>query len=1511
MNKCKGERHGAYRFLMFCVCLTMVWVLLLAGADAAYADIATGTSGTCSWVIDDNGVLTISPTDGVSGTLKSYMPGYPQCPWSSYGTRIKKVVVNPGVSAAAGCYRLFDNLTACTEMDLSNFNTSNVTDMSSMFNDCRSLTSLDLSGFDTSKVTSMGAMFYNCYGLTSLDVSGFDTSNVTSMGSMFYGCSSLPSLDVSGFDTSNVTSMDSMFYGCRSLPSLDVSGFDTSNVTSMRYMFYSCSSLPSLDLSGFDTSNVTSMDAMFYYCSSLASLDVSGFDTSNVTNMSNMFQGCSQLATLDVSGFDTNKVTNMSNMFSGCSSLPSLDVSGFDTSNVTNMSNMFYGCRSLPSLDVSGFDTSKVTSMYYMFYNCNSLTSLDVSGFDTSNVTTMYQIFYYCRSLTSLDLSGFDTSKVTNMSSMFYNCSKLTSLDVSGFDTSKVTDMSNMFSGCYILSEIDLGEHFSFKGKNITSTSKMALLPAQPSATTTGKWIREDETYGPFTPAQLRDNYKSNAVQWAGKWVWELKDGMCYVEFDANGGFVTGTSRITANKSDQAHITLPSETEVTREGYALKYWTLAQADPGSGYAPGTEAIIDTTGALTTKLYAQWRTETRIQYRVEHYQQNVDSATYTLVETENKRGEHFYDDPADTYSESVSPTPKTYENFYTPETQTRVLSKENENLFQYYYDRQTYYISFDGNGADYGHMETTRLLCGIPTALPENAFAKDQAFFNGWSESQDGTGARYADMAEVMNIAEPETTKILYAQWISLDQASGATEGKIIVEAKAGQTIIIPNLPAGTTYTIQEIQVPPGWTKIQEENSTGTITSNTKSKASIKNRYEAAGFVSITAQKSLSNGNLADGMFSFELLDNSNTVVASAVNGSPDAATGVAQVRFPDVEIKAAGTYTYKIREVNTGDDRYNYDDHTETVTVRATDNGDGTLSTTVTYDANGPLFTNSIKEIPGGDIAFTKTTINQTQANQNQTFDFTVNVYDETDSLVANSFDAVLTAATARFEQSGYSVAGVKYSHTQNISDDGTKNSNYGSNWTNANITGTDRGDTSKAHVVTIPGASKLEVTIKYGGESASWDWACMWVGSYPNYTAANNYSSSLTNKLGGGNATSASNTKTYTVEGDTVTFAFKSDGGGYGDGYGYYAVITGYEELTGYINTQSFSYTPGSTIAVANGDVVTISNLPQGYRYEIQEASAPGWELASSSNTTGVVPSGETAPTASFTNVYSAEGSLQITANKVLNGDTLYDDMYQFTLKDVNGQTISQAFAKADGTITFNAIDYTLADDGQTYVYFINEEPGEDPLITYDPSVKEVSVYVHDNGQGELVTDVTYPASGMTFVNEKLSNVNLTVSKTVAGNMGSRDKYFNFTLTLTNEDNSPYADDIDVPDGASAWTKTGAGVYTFKLKHTDSFSLELPSGTKYRIEETPEDYIARVSITQGSEKLQNNAQTAIATGTLDATAGDTLVEYKNTRLSIVPTGIEDIYNLATYVSMIGAGILALLLLLSKKQKEE
>ena len=213
---------------------------------------------------------------------------------------------------------------------------------------------IDLSSFNTSQVTDMGNMFAGMSKITSLDVSNFDTSQVTNMGDMFSNMSSLITLDLSNFDTSHVTNMGDMFYGMSNLTSLNLSKFDTSHVTNMNFMFKGISKLTTLDLSNFNTSKVKYMSNMFAGMFSLATLDLSNFDTSQVENMETMFDGMSNLTTLDISNFDTSKVWNMRYMFS----LEDKDIpkdklekiyvnNDFDTTRLTHFTKMFENRKKL------------------------------------------------------------------------------------------------------------------------------------------------------------------------------------------------------------------------------------------------------------------------------------------------------------------------------------------------------------------------------------------------------------------------------------------------------------------------------------------------------------------------------------------------------------------------------------------------------------------------------------------------------------------------------------------------------------------------------------------------------------------------------------------------------------------------------------------------------------------------------------------------------------------------------------------------------------------------------------------------------------------------------------------------------------------------------------------------------------------------------------------------------------------------------------------------------------
>ena len=186
--------------------------------------------------------------------------------------------------------------------------------------------------FSEYRLESAYDMFATCTALTSIDFTNFNTSNVKNMSGMFFNCSSLTALELSGFDTRNVEDMSYMFSKCYALTSLDLRNFNTGNVTNMEGMFFyewfeepgPFSHLKSLYLSSFNTSKVENMSYMFCGCSALTAIDLSNFNTENVRNMSDMFEECTSLQTLDLSSFDTRNVTDMSYMFYGCSNLTTI-----------------------------------------------------------------------------------------------------------------------------------------------------------------------------------------------------------------------------------------------------------------------------------------------------------------------------------------------------------------------------------------------------------------------------------------------------------------------------------------------------------------------------------------------------------------------------------------------------------------------------------------------------------------------------------------------------------------------------------------------------------------------------------------------------------------------------------------------------------------------------------------------------------------------------------------------------------------------------------------------------------------------------------------------------------------------------------------------------------------------------------------------------------------------------------------------------------------------------------
>lgn len=336
-------RKEKYIGLLVAVFVTMMMFSAIpAAGQYAYAKFS---AGTLTFYYDNNKTHN---TYSLGVTTNQGMEG---CEWLPIASEIKKIV--------------FDQ----------SFANYRPTSCAYWFYNCKNLTEIvDMDKYlNTEQVTDMYFMFAFC-GLSNIDVSQFNTENVTNMGCMFYGCNNISSLDLSSLNTKKLTEMGGMFRNCENLKYVNLENFNTENVVNMAVLFYECPSITHIDLSSFNTKNAQTMGAMFTRCSNLVSVNLSSFNTENVTSMPS-FEGCSNLKSIDLKNFNTKKARYMSAMFKDCSSLTVLDLSSFDTRNVESMHEMFAGCDNLQTIYVgNGWNTASVSSnTSKIFQDCYKL----------------------------------------------------------------------------------------------------------------------------------------------------------------------------------------------------------------------------------------------------------------------------------------------------------------------------------------------------------------------------------------------------------------------------------------------------------------------------------------------------------------------------------------------------------------------------------------------------------------------------------------------------------------------------------------------------------------------------------------------------------------------------------------------------------------------------------------------------------------------------------------------------------------------------------------------------------------------------------------------------------------------------------------------------------------------------------------------------------------------------------------------------------------------------------
>ena len=582
---------------------------------------------------------------------------------------------------------------------------------------------------------------------------------------------------------------------------------------------------------------------------------------------------------------------------------------------------------------------------------------------------------------------------------------------------------------------------------------------------------------------------------------------------------------------------------------------------------------------------------------------------------------------------------------------------------------------------------------------------------------------------------------------------------------------------------------------------------------------------ITVQKSVTGDNTAaDAEFNFQLepvVDDTNTEdvwranVEAAEDGFEPKTTITGGVTtdapktatFGGIRFKASGDYTFKVTEVEGTDDQadpsgWKYDGHEAFVTVHVTDDGEGKLEATVSYNNDGATteadravdnaaaFTNaysaSSTDADTGSANVQLTKVLEGKAWDGDSFTFQIAADESTpDAPMPKDTEVTVSAPTGKdgdnndqatfdFGKITFDTPGTYVYKVTEVEGDNA-GITYSENVATITITVTDNHQGALVATVSIANnvftntyASELDYAAGGGlkiaktfenatmrefsftvkpkddasAEKLGIDMAGETFTTKPGETIGDNNAShaevAVLDAAAEAKFTQADSDDTYTY---TVKETAGSDSGVTYDDTEYTVTITTADDGQGGITV---------TTTVTDG-----ADYTQSYVYDNDDATE---------NQTAVVP---------FTNTYKAEGQLggngavSIKATKTLTNRPMVDSEFTFNLTnaaDDSNTVVATGTNGANGTITFNAIDYSIdkmledVDNGLatpdvvdgkdtfTYTYEVTEDTTnlDDGVSAIDTAGFKITVTVTDNGDGTLGIAVAYPdgSDGLTFRN-------------------------------------------------------------------------------------------------------------------------------------------------------------------------
>ncbi len=340
----------------------------------------------------------------------------------------------PNLSVATSLHRMFAD-GSFVNGDFSNWDTSNITDMSSMFYYAIRFNK-NINSWDTSNVTTMESMFFNANAFNQ-DLNSWNVSNVTTMKSMFGSADNFNGA-IGAWNTSAVTNMEYMFNGANSF-NQNINAWDITALTSTRSMFQNANDF-NQPLHNWITSNIVTMTSMFQSANSF-NQPLDAWDVSSVKYIQGMFQN-TQAFNQDLNNWDTSAFTHINSMFR--SSVFNGNISSWDTSSVTTIDGVFRD-NLVFNQNIGAWDTSSVTQMQSTFFNARAFNQ-NINNWNVSAVTTMQGMFLHARKFNQ-DLSAWNFGTgLTTLTEMFRDA-RAFNQNISSWDVSNVQSFQGMFEG--------------------------------------------------------------------------------------------------------------------------------------------------------------------------------------------------------------------------------------------------------------------------------------------------------------------------------------------------------------------------------------------------------------------------------------------------------------------------------------------------------------------------------------------------------------------------------------------------------------------------------------------------------------------------------------------------------------------------------------------------------------------------------------------------------------------------------------------------------------------------------------------------------------------------------------------------------------------------------------------------------------------------------------------------------------------------------------------------------